>query len=306
MTLPTFSTFSPLSLPDVSQLLLSHRPTTCALDPLPSTLLQLISPEIIPFIAHLINSSLTSGTFPSSFKRAHITPILKKPTLDPCLTQNYRPETLPYTLRRVPEILELCWTTGCHSENIAATTRSCRFILYNIRRIRPLLTNYSTQLLVQAMILSRLDYCNSLLAGLPASATRPLQLIQNAAARLVYNLPRDSHVTPLLISLHWLPVQARIRFKTLVLAFQAVKGSAPGYLQKMIRPYKPARSLRSATTGRLIPPSTRAATRSRLFAVLAPRWWNDLPVEVRTAECLSTFKRKLKTHLFSVYLSPLP
>ncbi|KAG5845395.1 hypothetical protein ANANG_G00138520 [Anguilla anguilla] len=156
------------------------------------------------------------------------------------------------------------------------------------------------------MILSRLDYCNSLLAGLPASATRPLQLIQNAAARLVYNLPRDSHVTPLLISLHWLPVQARIRFKTLVLAFQAVKGSAPGYLQKMIRPYKPARSLRSATTGRLIPPPTRAATRSRLFAVLAPRWWNDLPVEVRTAECLSTFKRKLKTHLFSVYLSPLP
>ncbi|XP_035260141.1 uncharacterized protein LOC118220385 [Anguilla anguilla] len=247
---------------------------------------KLISPEIIPFIAHLINSSLTSGTFPSSFKRAHITPILKKPTLDPCLTQNYRPDNR----------LSL-------SENIAATTRSCRFILYNIRRIRPLLTNYSTQLLVQAMILSRLDYCNSLLAGLPASATRPLQLIQNAAARLVYNLPRDSHVTPLLISLHWLPVQARIRFKTLVLAFQAVKGSAPGYLQKMIRPYKPARSLRSATTGRLIPPPTRAATRSRLFAVLAPRWWNDLPVEVRTAECLSTFKRKLKTHLFSTPVS---
>ncbi|KAJ8411034.1 hypothetical protein AAFF_G00180690 [Aldrovandia affinis] len=51
-------------------------------------------------------------------------------------------------------------------------------------------------LLVQAMVLSRLDYCNSLLAGLPASAIRPLQLIQNAAARLIYNLPRHSHVTP--------------------------------------------------------------------------------------------------------------
>ncbi|KAG5831831.1 hypothetical protein ANANG_G00283550, partial [Anguilla anguilla] len=73
------------------------------------------------------------------------------------------------------------------SKNIAAVSRACRFFLYNIRRIRPFLTTYSTQLLVQAMVLSRLDYCNSLLAGLPASAIRPLQLIQNAAARLVFN-----------------------------------------------------------------------------------------------------------------------
>ncbi|XP_061107291.1 uncharacterized protein LOC133134834, partial [Conger conger] len=185
------------------------------------------------------------------------------------------------------------------SENIAAVTRSCRFFLYNIRRIRPFLTPYSTQLLVQAMVLSRLDYCNSLLAGLPASAIRPLQLIQNAAARLVFNLPKYSHVTPLLTSLHWLPVMARIKFKTLVLAFQAVKGSSPAYLQKIIRPYTPARPLRSASTGRLAPPPLRTSTsRSRLLSVLAPRWWNELPVEVRTIESLPTFKRKLKTHLF--------
>ena len=118
------------------------------------------------------------------------------------------------------------------SENITAVTRTCRFFLYNIRRIRPFLTNYSTQLLVQALVLSRLDDCNSLLAGLPASAIRPLQLIQNAAARLIF--------------------------------------------------------------------------RSRLLSVLAPRWWNDLPVDVRTAETLSTFKRRLKTHLFRLHLSLPP
>ncbi|KAJ8276751.1 hypothetical protein COCON_G00085030, partial [Conger conger] len=73
-------------------------------------------------------------------------------------------------------------------------------------------------------------------AGLPASAIRPLQLIQNAAARLVFNLPKYSHITPLLTSLHWLPVMARIKFKTLVLAFQAVKGSSPAYLQKISEP----------------------------------------------------------------------
>ncbi|XP_064197774.1 uncharacterized protein LOC135258301 [Anguilla rostrata] len=110
------------------------------------------------------------------------------------------------------------------TEHISAVTRSCRFFLYNIRRIRPFLTTYSTQLLVQAVVLSRLDYCNSLLAGLPASSIRPLQLIQNAAARLVFNLPRHSHVTPLLTTLHWLPVMARIKFKTLVLAFKAARG----------------------------------------------------------------------------------
>ena len=71
--------------------------------------------------------------------------------------------------------------------NTTATTRSCRFMLHNIRRIR-LLTEKGTQVLVQALVISGLDYCNSLLAGLPASAIRPLQLIQNAAARLVFNL----------------------------------------------------------------------------------------------------------------------
>ena len=84
--------------------------------------------------------------------------------------------------------------------NITATTRSCRFMLYNIRRIRPLLTQKAVQVLVQALVISRLDYCNSLLAGLPARAIRPLQLIQNAAARLVFNQPKFSHTTPLLRS----------------------------------------------------------------------------------------------------------
>ena len=72
--------------------------------------------------------------------------------------------------------------------NITATTRSCRFMLHNIRRIRPLLTQKADQVLVQALVISRLDYCNSLLAGLRASAIRPLQLIQNAAAWLVFSL----------------------------------------------------------------------------------------------------------------------
>ncbi|KAJ8398364.1 hypothetical protein AAFF_G00426190 [Aldrovandia affinis] len=105
----------------------------------------------------------------------------------------------------------------CFSSHIAAITWTCRFSLHNIRRIRPFLTQEATQFLFQALVISRLDYCNSLLAGLPACAIKPLQLVQNAAARLVFNQPKFTHVTPLLSSLHWLPIAARIRFKSLVL-----------------------------------------------------------------------------------------
>ena len=135
------------------------------------------------------------------------------------------------------------------SSHIASTTRACRFFLNNVRRTRPFLSKRATQLLVQPLVLSRLDDCNSLLAGLPACALKPLQLVQNAAARLISCLPKSAHVTPLLIDLHWLPIAARVRFKALDLAFRAARGTAPSYLQSMVSIYTPTRPLRSASSG---------------------------------------------------------
>ncbi|KAK3540433.1 hypothetical protein QTP70_030982 [Hemibagrus guttatus] len=143
------------------------------------------------------------------------------------------------------------------SSHVTNVTRSCRFLLYNIRRIRPFLSTQATQVLVQSLVISRLDYCNSLLAGLPLNAIRPLQMIQNAAARLVFNLPKFSHTTPLLRSLHWLPVAARIRFKTLMLAYKAKNGPAPSYLKALVTSRTAHRLLRSTSTARLVPPSLR-------------------------------------------------
>ncbi|KAI4890432.1 hypothetical protein NFI96_010823, partial [Prochilodus magdalenae] len=131
----------------------------------------------------------------------------------------------------------LVMEVGCAAEGISVTelsfsaqianlTRSCRFLLYNIRRIRPFLSHEATQLLVQSLVISRLVF----LAGLPLWAIRPLQLVRNAAAQLIFNLPKFTHVTPLLRSLHRLPVVARIRFKTLMLAYKAKNGPAPPYL----------------------------------------------------------------------------
>ena len=198
---------------------------------------------------------------------------------------------------------------SCPARPASATARSCRFSLYNIRKIRPLLTREATQLLVQALVISRLDYCNVLLAGLPASSIRPLQMIQNTAARLVFNQPKFSHVTPLLRDLHWLPISARIKFKTMILAYRAVHKTAPPYLQSMVRLQDSHRSLRSSTsTGRLAPPPLRGlkshSSQSRLFSSLAPQWWNELPSSVRTAESLSIFRKRLKTQLFRVHHGP--
>ncbi|KAI2644290.1 Undecaprenyl-diphosphatase [Labeo rohita] len=95
----------------------------------------------------------------------------------------------------------------------------------------------ATQHLVQALVISRPDYCNALLAGLPSCTIKPLQLIQNAAARLVFNEPKRAHVTPLFITLHWVPVAARIKFKTLMLAYKTATGSAPAYLHSLLPIY---------------------------------------------------------------------
>ena len=116
---------------------------------------------------------------------------------------------------------------------------------------------------------------------------------------MMSNQPKFSHVSPLLRSLHWLPVAARTEYKTLTLTFKAAKGIAPPYLQNLIKPHEPVRTLRSANTGLLETPSLKTpgqkSTRPRQFALLAPKLWNDLPVALRTAESLPSFCRGLKT-----------
>ena len=99
-----------------------------------------------------------------------------------------------------------------------------------------LLSHCHAAKLVSAFVISRLDYCNAVLAGLPESTIAPLQRVLNSAARLVLGLrPRD-HVTAALIDLHWLPVAARIEFKLCTLVYQSVTGNAPTYIDDMLQP----------------------------------------------------------------------
>ena len=96
------------------------------------------------------------------------------------------------------------------------------------------LSTDTTKALVHAFVTSRVDYCYSLLYGLPASHLNKVQRVLNAAARLVCRAPRYCCITPLMYELHWLPVRQRISFKILLFVFKAIHGFAPTYLRELV------------------------------------------------------------------------
>ena len=126
-----------------------------------------------------------------------------------------------------------------------------------------------------------------------------LQLLQNNAARLVYRLRKFDHVTPALISLHWLPVSMRPRYKLCSLVFKCLSGSGPEYLSALLVKQDPQRSLRSAQdTELLVIPRTSSKLGERAFSVAGPRIWNTLPFELRKTADIERFKKDLKNHFF--------
>ena len=185
-------------------------------------------------------------------------------------------------------------------QHIIKTCQAAYIELKRISSIRYNLTLDATKTLVSSCILSRLDYCNSLLANCPQKTLKPLQQVQNAAAKLIYKARRTQHCTPLLTELHWLPVAQRIKYKVSCLCFQVLTGTAPSYISQLLTVYVPSRSLRSSTDDRLfrVPRYSREAHGGRAFTSSAVKIWNSLPQNIRHSPSLPTFKRNLKAFLF--------
>ncbi|CAJ0931707.1 unnamed protein product [Ranitomeya imitator] len=129
--------------------------------------------------------------------------------------------------------------------HIRSLARSSYLHLKNISRIRPFLTFDSAKTLTVSLIHSRLDYCNSLLIGLPLTKLSPLQSVLNAAARIIFLTNRYTDASTLCQSLHWLPIHSRIQYKTTTLIHKALHGSAPPYISSLVSVYHPTRALRS-------------------------------------------------------------
>ena len=190
-----------------------------------------------------------------------------------------------------------------HMENTIHVNKLCSTLyltLKKIAKIRHKINVDTTRILVQALVTSKLDYCNSLMLGTTEYNLAKLQRIQNSAAHIVYKKRYVLHITPYLKSLHWLRIKDRITYKIAVLMFKCISGSAPKYLQDLvIRNH--ARTLRSSLLSKLpvIKCNLMQVHKSR-FASMGPRIWNSLPYQLRNIDSISDFKGKLKTYLFSI------
>ncbi len=127
-----------------------------------------------------------------------------------------------------------------------------------------------------------------------------MKLERSNILALLTRAKKTDRVTPILASLHWLPVHFRIQFKILLFVFKALNGQAPSYLTDHLTPLSSSRSLRSSDRAFLAVPRSRLKTKGdRAFSIAAPRLWNQLPLDIRLAPSITTFKTKLKTYLYS-------
>lgn len=158
-------------------------------------------------------------------------------------------------------------------QHVNSICRSCYIQIRKIGYIRKYLTVNATKALVNSLITSRIDYCNSLLYGVPKTVLNKLQHVQNTAARLISRTSRYDHITPVLRQLHWLPIQDRICFKLLLITYKALHGQCPLYTRQLLQVHAPARNLRSQNNGvtLTVPRSRRVTFGDRSFATAAPR-----------------------------------
>jgi len=187
------------------------------------------------------------------------------------------------------------------TQHIAKATSSCFYQLRRLRQIRRPVGQELVAQLVHSFVLWRLDYGNSLLAGLPKSAIMPLQRVQNAA-RLILDLPMNEHVTPALRQLRWLPVNRRVDFILRTMMHSIHTSQRPTYSSDMVRAVAVNHTsfvLRSADTSQYIKPRCCTEIGKRAFSYAGPLAWNDLTPSLHCITYSKRFRKQLKTRYFN-------
>ena len=180
------------------------------------------------------------------------------------------------------------------------------FSIQQIKNIRHLLTQEATEILVLGTVMSHLDYCNSILVGLPDVDISKMQHFQNIAAKMVVLndvAMKDSNSRSILGKLHCLSIYRRIDYKILTLFHKCISSGVPEYLNKLLIEYPYAerrQGLRSQhQERRLVEPKTKLKPFvARSFSSAGLKWWNRLPNALKTIKNAQEVKNKLKTYLF--------
>ncbi len=184
--------------------------------------------------------------------------------------------------------------------------------LRDFRRVRRFLTQEASILVANALVSSRLDYCNSLYRSLSKFNLRKLQIIQNSAARIVTNTSKFARITPVLKKLHWLPIEHRSVFKTATLVYKFLHTGYPKYFAPHLSSYHSSYNTRCSQSSRnfLVVPKFCASTQKSVrqfdnsFAFDAPTVWNALPDEIRASTSIASFRKKLKSYQFNKAYPP--
>jgi len=184
-------------------------------------------------------------------------------------------------------------------KHISAIVSSCFYHIRDLKRIRSSLSLNTATILGNALVHSKLDYCNSLLFGLPKCSINRLQKAQNTLARVVSGASYRDHIKPILKSLHWLPVSNRIDYKICILTHRALSIKQPAYLASQLIKRTNTHALRSRSFHPLATPyCNKKSAGGRSFSYASPYLWNNLPESLRSTIDYLSFRRQLKTHFF--------
>lgn len=187
------------------------------------------------------------------------------------------------------------------SSFISEKHQSCNLHLRNLRHIKKCLPVDVRIMLVQNLIVSKLDYCNSLLAASTADDLKPLQRTLNEAVRFIFDLKWNDHITPYFIKLHFLPVKFRILYKLCLLAYKIIDTLAPTYLIDTFKLFRPNTSIDlrigAGRDGRMFANEQGLFPDKCIFRKLITTW-NSLPFTLRTTPLFDSYKIQLKTYFF--------
>ena len=211
------------------------------------------------------------------------------------------------------EILENSIPPAAHAKNLGViidsdlnfkrhinnTVKVCNYYIRDIRRVRKHLNLDATTALANALVSSRLDYCNSLIHSVPKVYLTKLQRVQNSLARVVTKSPKFTSSKPLLDKLHWLPVISRINFKVATITYKVLHLQQPPSLHRCLKLKSMPLNTRSNNQLQLQhPPVGSNNYGRRAFSYTAPTVWNMIPYCIRSAPSVMSFRKQLKTYYF--------
>ena len=189
----------------------------------------------------------------------------------------------------------------CMTEQVTSVAKSVNYHSRNISRIRKFIDKDTCHSAVQSLVISRLDYCNSLYNGVTGTNLDRLQKLQNKAVRIIHSKPKHTHTTPLLRELHWLPIRERILYKAHTLVYKCLHNLSPTYLSDLLTVRQSTYNTRSSSQAILHTPRMYKSVGDQAFSAFAPKLWNNLPINLKQCTSLNSFKKLLKLHLFKVY-----